>query len=314
MATATQNKAITQPAPTRRRQRFSEYTWTAILFLLPTIIALLIFIIWPIYDSFRLSLFKWNGVDATPAFLGMDNWTRLVQDGIFWRAVRNNFVIVVLSILIQLPIGMGLAVLLDTGGRKFRIFKILYFLPLLISTVAIGILFKYIYDPYFGILNAFLNGVGLESLAREWLSDPNVALFAVVAVICWQFIPFYMILFLAALGGIPAELREAAYIDGATENRYFWRIAMPLMRGTIVTAITLSLIGSLKYFDLIWVMTEGGPVNATELMATYMYKKAFSSFEMGYGAAIASALFIIVMIVSLLVFFPLQRREDDLAA
>ncbi len=230
-----------------------------------------------------------------------------------WGAIKNNFIIVFASIAIQLPIGLGLAILLDRGGRKTRIFKVAYFLPLLMSTVAIGILFKYIYDPYFGILNAFLNAVGLDALAKAWLSDPRYALWAVIMVICWQYIPFYMILFLAALTGIPAELREASYIDGANERTYYGRIALPLLRGTIVTGMTLSLIGSLKYFDLIWVMTEGGPSGATELMATYMYKKAFNSFEMGYGATVASALFIIVTIVVLLVYFPLQKREEDLA-
>jgi raffinose/stachyose/melibiose transport system permease protein len=303
--------AIAQPK--RARRRFNEYTLTAILFLLPTLIALGIFIVWPIIDSFRLSLFKWNGVDPVQTFLGLENWVRLVQDGVFWRAVRNNFVIVIVSICIQLPVGMALAVLIDTGGRKMRVFKVAYFLPLLMSTIAIGILFKYIYDPYFGLVNTTLEAIGLKSLAQPWLSDPNIALFSVIMVICWQYIPFYMLLFLAALTGIPAELREAAVIDGATENTYFWRIAMPLMRGTIITAATLSLIGSLKYFDLIWVMTEGGPVNSTELMATYMVKKAFQSFEMGYGAAVASALFLIVMVVAAVFFFPLQRREEDLA-
>lgn len=297
----------------RKRPRMNEYTWTAVIFLLPTVLALLIFVIWPIIDSFRLSLYKWNGVDPTQTFVGMENWARLVQDPVFWLAVRNNFTIVLLSIGIQLPVGMALAVLIDTGGRKMRVFKVAYFLPLLISTVAIGILFKYIYDPYFGIINTGAEALGLKFLSQNWLGDPNLALFSVIAVICWQYIPFYMLLFLAALTGIPSELREAAIMDGATENRYFWRIALPLMRGTIVTAVTLSLIGSLKYFDLIWVMTEGGPVNATELMATYMYKKAFPSFEIGYGSAIASALFLIVLVISVLVFFPLQRREEDLA-
>lgn len=299
-----------QPLPARRSRIFNENTLTAVLFLLPTLIALSLFLVWPIVDSFRLSFYKWNGVDPVKTWLGAENWTRLVQDGVFWRAVRNNFVIVLLSIAVQLPVGMALAVLLDAGGRHFRIFKILYFLPLLMSTVAIGILFKYLYDPYFGLINATLEAVGLDALTQQWLSDPNIALYSVIAVICWQYIPFYMLLFLAALGGIPGELREAALIDGATENKYFWRIALPLMRGTIMTAATLSLIGSLKYFDLIWVMTNGGPVNATELMATYMVKKTFQSFEMGYGATIASALFIIVMIVAGTFFFTMQRREE----
>lgn len=312
MAVAAQDKVKSKPGA-RRQRRGNEYTLTIILFLLPTFLALLIFVIWPILDSFRLSLYKWNGVDPTQTFLGMENWVRLVKDGIFWRAVRNNFVIVILSIAIQLPIGMALAVLLDYGGRRMQLFKVVYFLPLLMSTVAIGILFKYIYDPYFGIINATLEAAGLNALAQAWLSEPRFALISVILVICWQYIPFYMILFLAALTGIPAELREAALIDGATENTYFWRIALPLLRGTIITAMTLSLIGSLKYFDLIWVMTEGGPVNATELMATYMYKKAFNSFEMGYGGTVASALFLIVLVMALVVFFPLQRRQEDLA-
>lgn len=298
------------PAHHTRSRIFNENTLTAVLFLLPSMIALFLFIVWPIFDSFRLSLYKWNGVDPVKTWLGGENWVRLVQDGVFWRAVRNNFVIVVLSILIQLPVGMGLAVLLDAGGRRFRIFKIGYFLPMLMSTVAIGILFKYLYDPYFGLINTVLEAVGLKALTQQWLSDPNIALYSVIAVICWQFTPFYMLLFLAALGGIPAELREAALIDGATENKYFWRIALPLMRGTIVTAATLSLIGSLKYFDLIWVMTGGGPVNSTELMATYMVKKTFQSFEMGYGATIASALFIIVMVLAGTFFFGAQQREE----
>ena len=309
MAAAT--RSTQHPPAHRTRSRiFNENTLTAVLFLLPSMIALFLFIVWPIFDSFRLSLYKWNGVDPVKTWLGGENWVRLVQDGVFWRAVRNNFVIVVLSILIQLPVGMGLAVLLDAGGRRFRIFKIAYFLPMLMSTVAIGILFKYLYDPYFGLINTVLEAVGLKALTQQWLSDPNIALYSVIAVICWQFTPFYMLLFLAALGGIPAELREAALIDGATENKYFWRIALPLMRGTIVTAATLSLIGSLKYFDLIWVMTGGGPVNSTELMATYMVKKTFQSFEMGYGATIASALFIIVMVLAGTFFFGAQQREE----
>lgn len=283
---------------------------TAVLFLTPTVLALVVFIIWPIVDSARLSLYRWNGVDPVKTWVATENWVRLAQDGVFWRAVRNNFMIVILSILTQLPIGMALAVLLDAGGRHFRIFKITYFLPLLMSTVAIGILFKYLYDPYFGLINATLDAIGLGALSQPWLSDPNLALYAVIAVICWQYIPFYMLLFLAALGGIPAELREAALIDGATENKYFWRIALPLMRGTMITAGTLSLIGSLKYFDLIWVMTGGGPVSATELMATYMVKKTFQSFEVGYGATVATALFVIVVAVAGTVFFTLQRGEE----
>jgi raffinose/stachyose/melibiose transport system permease protein len=146
-------------------------------------------------------------------------------------------------------------------------------------------------------------------LARDWLGDPGIALLSVVAVICWQFIPFYMILFLARLVSIPDELRDAAAIDGATGAQCFWRVELPLLRGILVTAMTLSLIGSLKYFDLIWVMTEGGPSHATELMATYMYKQAFASYRMGYGSTIAAAMFAIVMIAALTTIAAGRRRR-----
>jgi raffinose/stachyose/melibiose transport system permease protein len=287
----------------------NEYTATAILFLFPAFFFLAVFVVWPILSSLQLSFVEWNGISPQRDFVGFDNWARLFKDSVFWRAFKNNLIIVALSILVQLPIAMALAVLLDKGGKKLQLFKTVYFFPMLMSTVAIGILFKYIYDPQFGLVTSLLETAGLKFLVRNWLGDPNIVLYSVIAVICWQFIPFYMILFLAALTGIPEELREAAFIDGATENQYFWRIVLPLLRGTISTAVVLSLIGSLKYFDLIWVMTEGGPANASELMATYMYKKAFQSFEMGYGSTVATALFIIVMVIALTVFFRLNRER-----
>lgn len=304
MATVTQDVARKTPG----KPFINEYTFTAILFLFPTFFFLAVFIVWPILSSLQLSFVEWNGISPQRDFIGFDNWTRLFKDSVFWRAFGNNLIIVVLSILIQLPVAMALAVLLDKGGRKLQLFKTVYFFPMLMSTVAIGILFKYIYDPQFGMVTSLLRAVNLEFLVRNWLGDPGVVLYSVIVVICWQYIPFYMILFLAALTGIPEELREAALIDGATENQYFWRIVLPLLRGTISTAMVLSLIGSLKYFDLIWVMTEGGPSNASELMATYMYKKAFQSFEMGYGSTVATALFVIVMTIALTVFYLLNRE------
>ncbi|WP_198543883.1 carbohydrate ABC transporter permease [Petroclostridium xylanilyticum] len=256
-----------------------------------------------------MSFLKWNGIDPVKEFIGFENWFELLKDNIFRRALGNNFIIVILSIAIQLPIGMALAVLLDSGGRKLNLFKTVYFFPMLMSSVAVGILFKYVYDPQFGIVTAFLNAVGLKRLVLNWLGEPGVALYSVIAVICWQYIPFYMIYFLAAMTSIPGELFEAAWIDGATRGQYFWQIVLPLLKGTVRTAAILSLVGSLKYFDLIYVMTEGGPVNSTELMATYMYKNAFTTFRMGYGSTVAMALFLVVMVTSILVFSITKREE-----
>jgi len=293
--------------------RLNADTLTIFLFLLPTLVLIGIFVIWPIVNSFQLSFYKWNGIAPTREFIEFDNWSRLLRDDIFVKAFRNNLVVVSLSIAIQMPIGMGLAVLLDQGGRffLFRLFKTIYFFPMLMSSVAIGILFKYIYDPSFGLINPALEAVGLDSWTRAWLGNTGTSLYAVIAVICWQYTPFYMVLFLAALTSVPEELRDASLIDGAGEGRYYWHIALPLVSGTVRTAIILSLIGSLKYFDLIWVMTEGGPSNSSELMATYMYKKAFPSFEVGYGSTVASALFIIVMGLAVFMLLFTRRFETE---
>jgi raffinose/stachyose/melibiose transport system permease protein len=301
----------------RRWPGWNEYTPTIIVFLFPTIFFISVFVLWPIISSFRLSFFEWNGIAPTKDMVGFHNWSRLIHDDVFWKAYKNNLRVVVLSIAIQIPLGIVLAMMLESVSHSLvgrigaKFFKTIYFFPMLMSSVAIGILWKYIYDPSFGIVNSFLREVGLGTWARSWLGVPDLSLYAVIGVICWQYTPFYMILFLAALTGVPDELRDAARMDGANERQYYLRIALPLLRGTIRVAVVLSLVGSLKYFDLIWVMTEGGPSNASELMATYMYKKAFPSFEMGYGSTVASLFFIIVMVMSVTVFFVSRRFETE---
>lgn len=281
-----------------------------ILFLAPALILIGIYIIWPIIMSFELSMFEWDGISPQKLYVGLKNWKDLVEDSIFWHAFGNNIKFIILSIIIEMPIAILLAVLLDRGGKKFDAFKSLFYLPMLMSSVAIGVLFKYIYDPSFGLLSGILSFLHLDFLNQDWLGDPKIAFYSVVAVICWQYIPFYMIFFIAALSNIPHELYEAARIDGATQGQYFWKIELPLLSPSIKTACILSLIGSLKYFDLIYVMTEGGPSNATELMATYMYKNAFASFKMGYGSTVASAMFMIITTAGILAYFATKKKED----
>ncbi|ACM59739.1 carbohydrate ABC transporter membrane protein 1 (CUT1 family) [Caldicellulosiruptor bescii] len=280
-----------------------------LLFLAPALILIGVYIIWPIIMSFDLSMYEWDGVSPQKLYLGFKNWIDLIHDSIFWHAFGNNIKFIFFSIIIEMPIAILIAVMLDRGGKKFDAFKSLFYLPMLMSSVAIGVLFKYIYDPSFGLLAGILNFLHLDFLNQDWLGDPNVAFYSVVAVICWQYIPFYMIFFIAAISNIPHELYEAARIDGATQGQYFWKIELPLLAPSIKTACILSLIGSLKYFDLIYVMTEGGPSNATELMATYMYKNAFASFKMGYGSTIASAMFIIITTAGILAYFATKKKE-----
>lgn len=301
------------------RARKREVVLTAALFLLPALFFMGAFIVYPVLHSFQLSLHNWSGfAKVSPAYIGFDNWRALIQDGAFWHSFGNNIKIVLLSILIQLPIGMALGFMLDIGGKRLKPLKIAYFLPYLMSSVAIGLLFRYAFDPYFGVIKLIMAWFGQGTI--DLLGHPDRVMYAVIGVICWQFIPFYMVYFLAGLSSLSADVYEAAIIDGATRAQYFARIALPLLKPTIKNASILSLVGSLKYFDLIYVMTGGGPTfsqggvvyGATELMATYMYKHAFKTNQMGYGSTVAMAMFIIVTCVSALMLFLMNRKEESL--
>ena len=242
----------------------------AALFLAPVTILMVIYIFYPIVDTFITSTYQWNGISADRKFIGIQNWITLPQDKSFWIAFKNNLIIMVLSIVIQIPLGLALATFLDFGGKKLTVFKVIWFIPLLMSSVAIGFLFTYALATNGGIVSTISGWFGGGNI--DLLGNPKTALLTVIAVICWQFTPFYMVYFMAAFTNIPYDVFEAARIDGATRGQYFWKIALPLLVPSMKSAAILSMVGSLKYFDLIYVMTGGGPGTSTELMATYMYK------------------------------------------
>ena len=280
----------------------------AALFLAPVTILLLVFILYPIIDTFITSGYQWNGISSAKKFIGFENWKALLADKNFWIAFRNNLVIMVLSIVIQIPIGLALATFLDFGGKKLTIFKVIWFVPLLMSSVAIGFLFTYALATNGGIVSTISGWFGGGNI--DLLGNPKTALLTVIIVICWQFTPFYMVYFMAAFTNIPYDVFEAARIDGATRGQYFWRIALPLLVPSMKSAAILSMVGSLKYFDLIYVMTGGGPGTSTELMATYMYKQSFKNFNMGYGSAVAAGMFILISMVSLITMKLLKGKEE----
>jgi raffinose/stachyose/melibiose transport system permease protein len=297
------------PAASLKQARERSVNRTAAVCLAPAILFLVIFIAYPIVDSFVMSTVKWNGISPSREFVGLANWAQLVKDRYFWQAFLNNIVVMFISLATQGVLAIALATFLDITGKKGLIFKIIWFLPYLISSVAIGILFKFALDANFGIFGSISRFLGGGSV--DLLGHPNRALFAVMGVVSWQYTPFYMILYLAAYGTIPVELYEAAAIDGATRGQYFWRVSLPMLKPTIVSAATVSIIGSLKYFDLVYVMTGGGPGSATELMATLMYKTTFVKKNFGYGAAIAGGMFILITLAALATVYTLNRKTED---
>jgi raffinose/stachyose/melibiose transport system permease protein len=290
-----------------RRQRST--TICAYVFLIPVIALMVIFLFYPIVQTFINSFTSWNGISANKTFNGLYNWNKLIHDGDFWKAFLNNIKIMVLSLVIQMPIGILLATFLDTGGRKYNFFKIIWFLPLLMSSVAVGYLFHYVLATNGGIISGIsqLFGGGVVDL----LGSQKLALYAVIGVICWQFIPFYMVYYMAGYSSISEDLYEAAAIDGSTRTQYIWRIALPMLIPTIKSAVVMSVVGSLKYFDLVYVMTNGGPGTSTELMATYMYKNSFVTYNMGYGSAIAAGMFILITAIATIIMRVMNSGGDD---
>lgn len=290
------------------RKKSRETNKVAAFFLLPVFIVIFIFMIYPIVDTFISSFYKWNGISTNKIFNGLDNWKKLIVDQKFWMAFRNNCVLMIFSIVIQLPVSIALATFLNFVGKKGNIFKVIWFIPMLMSSVVVGFLFQYILATNGGIISAISRFFGGGNI--DLLGNPKLALFAVLGVVSWQSIPFYMVYFLASYSAISTDIFEAARIDGATRSQYFWKIALPLLRPAVSKAIVLSLVGSLKYFDLIFVMTKGGPGNATELMATYMYKNSFTNFNMGYGSAVAGGMFILITIISLITMKATGEKEE----
>jgi len=290
-----------------RNVRQQSIRVAATVFLLPALFLLVVYVLFPIVDSFVTSGMSLR-LGGTARFTGFANWVALVRDINFWLSFLNNVKIMFLSLLFQVPFAMALATFLDVADKKGYIFKIVWFIPYLLSSVATGVLFKFSLAAGDGIFTSVSKLLGGGAI--DLLGNPSTALYTVIGVVCWQFIPFYMVLYLAAYGTIPVELYEAASIDGATQTQYFWHVSLPMLRPTVISGMTLSIIGSLKYFDLIFVMTGGGPGVATELMGTYMYRMSWGQLNFGYGATVASGMFILITLVALIVVSTINRKSE----
>lgn len=293
----TNTRSIVNVASRTKQNKFKS-ALTIGLFVAPALIVYSIYVIYPILTTLMYSFYDWDGMGAG-VFIGLQNYIDLFKDAIFWKALTNNTWVVLTSVFVQIPLGLIMALMLFAPIKGIRFFSSIYFFPFLMSTVAIGMLWVLMFDPINGMINQFINLFGFENVA--WLSQTNTALFAVLLVIVWQFAPFYMILFKAAIVGIPEDLYEAAEIDGANPLTKFFRITLPLLMPTIVSSSILAIVGSLKAFDIFYIMTGGGPNHGTELLGTYMFKQAFINFNMGYASAIAFVMFFVALFVTIII-------------
>ncbi len=280
---------------------------SAWFFLLPAVLVYALFVLLPIGQSFRNSFQYWPSPLSPPEFCGWQNYRQLIRDRVFWLALRNNAFLLLGSLLVQLPIAAGIALLLSYQRRGRVFLRTAFFTPMVMPTAAIAVLWQYLYEPRNGIFT-YLVRLFAADFSYAWLANPKTSMIWIFLTICWQYIGFHTVLFLAGLSTLPESLYEAARLDGASELKLSWHIILPNLKPTFAISATLSIIGSLKYFDLVYLMGGGLPETSREVLATYVYRLAFeeSQGRFGYGSAVAVSLFLL----ALLVVIPIQIKRN----
>jgi multiple sugar transport system permease protein len=294
MIAATQKKA---------RVNWREAIWGYIL-IAPGFLFVFAFVLIPVISAFGISFTNWNLVNP-PKFVGIANYVKIFTDAVAVKTLLNTFYFTFVSVPVSLALSLVLAVLLNQKIRGLTFFRTAYYIPVISSTVAVAMVFLWIFDSNYGLMNQFLGLFGISPI--KWLTDPHYAMLAVIIVTVWRSLGFNMIIYLAALQDVPKDLHDAAAIDGAGEVQKFFSIIIPLISPAIFFTLITSLISSFQSFDLVYNMTNGGPARATYLVGYYIWEQAFKYLHMGYGAAISFVLFFAILILTI-VQWVLRRR------
>ncbi len=277
-----------------------------LLFVAPALLLYGVYLLYPLVLSIWYSFLQWNGIGAAK-FIGLGNWQRLFQDGTVLASLHNTAIILIGS-LFEIPFGLAIALVIQRLGRLGSLLSVIYVIPILISSIAIGVSWATLYNPQFGPLYYIYNSFNQQ--APTLLGDGSTVVWAIALVVLWEFIPSYILIFNAGLVGIPHDLYEAAAIDGAGTWASFRNLTIPLLKRTFVTALVLIIVGSFGYFDLIFIMSSGGPGTSSYTLAYYVYHTAFQDQDIGYGSTIAVLLFVISIVISgLLVRFTRLIQE-----
>jgi sn-glycerol 3-phosphate transport system permease protein len=278
-----------------RRTRRDALTFIA--FVAPNFLLLAVFTFWPVLYSLYLSFFKWNMIAKRKTFLGLGNYRAMVADPVFWMVVRNTFVLAMGTVFVTLAIALALAVVLNRRMPGRSLYRAIIFSPTFTTSVAVAMVWGWIFEPNFGLLRVFLNRIGLTS--PKWLADVHWALPAIMIVVIWSGLGYAMVIFLAGLAGIPVELYDAARVDGASPWQTFWKLTFPLLSPTTFFLVVTSVISALKAFDVVAIMTYGRPLNSTNVYVLYLYQNAFDWFRTGYASALALVLFVVILAITL---------------
>ncbi|MFD1176217.1 carbohydrate ABC transporter permease [Paenibacillus puldeungensis] len=278
------------------------------LFILPAFVLFLAFFIYPIFTAINNSFTSWNGISKHINYIGFDNYATAFKDQAFWKSVMNNVYFILFSCFIQVPIIIFFSLLIANVKRLKGLYKTAVFMPSIMSTAVIGILWGFIYNPDFGLMNEVLGVFGIPPV--YWLSDKNWAMISILITNAWQWTGFYIVMVLAAILSIPKELDEAAAIDGANGIQRAVKITIPLIMPIISVVVMLSVAGAMKAADIVLVMTKGGPAGSTDVMATYMIRYAITSFRHGFGNAIAVLIFVFTIIITVAYQLLIARRTE----
>ena len=278
------------------------------LYIGPAVLLYVVFVIVPVVQAVHYSLYSWSGLGPLTDFIGLHNYGSVFGDPAFRQAMTHNAILVALSLAIQLPLALGIALLLNRPMRGRRFVRLVFFAPYVLSEAITAIVFLQILQPG-GLVDAALKAVGLGGLVQLWLADLGLVFYTLFVVITWKYIGFGIILFLAGLQGVPSELHEAAAIDGARNWATLRYVTLPLLGPTIRIWAFLAIIGSIQLFDLVWIMTAGGPAGASSTMATYMIDQGVNSYRIGYATTVAVILFFICFVFSILYQIFVLRKD-----
>ena len=286
-------------------------TFWRVALLSPALLVFAGFVLWPLVDSFRYSVTDWNGFSADYAFVGLDNFARVFTDPEFFKAILNTAIWMVAALVLPTLGGLGLALLLNTGLRGAGLFKSIFYLPICLAAVIVGQIWIWIFQPDWGLLNTAVEwATGLRRFNFAWLAEPSTALGSVILAWSWQQTGLAMVIFLAGLTAIPRDLIEAAEIDGVRRWKQTLHIVLPMLRPATVVVVALSVINALKGFDILYIMTGGGPFHSSNTLAFFMYEESFKKYRMGYGSAISVVLFLIALSIIFLYFRQLRKLDE----
>lgn len=292
------------------KKRQSSKT-TIILYLAPAVILFVMFILYPVINTIYLSFNSWKGIYGSPVnFVGLTNYKQVLQNEAFWKSLLNSFFFMVGGFCVLMPLSFGLALIITSKLRGTKFMKTAFFMPVMLSTTAVALMWVYILNPSYGALNELLRALHLDGLAKDWLSTPGLNIWSVVLVNEWMYAGYNMLIFAAGLVSIPGDIYEAAEIDGCTGFKRLRYISIPLSKESFKIFSVLCVTGCLKAFDLVWAMTKGGPNHTSEVPASLLYNEAFTYKFFGKSSAIGVLLLVLGVTLSILVNRLLRREED----